>query len=182
MGSSAGQGRVPAESHDRCISGPERNMPWEPAHVRQACARWLPPPRPGVCASYTCDGFGNLTRLCPIVSVHLVVGRNKNHLDFFPDWMIRIYFLFLVLLLFLPHPHPTWFLSLPSFFFPFPHCWWGWQGGFMLLSCLFLPSTLSLPPNFVPFSTFFLRTIALIVLSLPPYLGSGLLFLLVGFT
>lgn len=50
----------------------------------------------------------------------------------------------------------------------------------MLLSCLFLPSTLS-PPNFVPFSTFFLRTIALIVLSLPPYLGSGLLFLLVGF-
>lgn len=51
----------------------------------------------------------------------------------------------------------------------------------MLLSCLFLPSTLSLPPNFVPFSTFFLRAIALIVLSLPPYLGSGLLFLLVGF-
>lgn len=32
----AGQGRVPGESRDRCISGPERNMPSEPAHVHQA--------------------------------------------------------------------------------------------------------------------------------------------------
>ena len=89
------------------------------------------PPRPGVCASYTCDGFGNLTRLCPIVSVHLVVGRNKNHLDFFPDWMIRIYFLSLFFCYFFPTP-PT---PIPfSSFFPFPLCGWGWLGGFMLLS------------------------------------------------
>lgn len=76
-----------------------------------------PHPRPGVCASYTCDRFRNLTGLCPFVSVHLVVGRNKNHLDFFPDWMIRIYFLFLVLLLFLPHPR-SFFLLPFSFIFP----------------------------------------------------------------
>jgi hypothetical protein len=43
--------------------------------------------------------------------------KQKNHLDFFPDWMIRIYFLFLVLLLFLPHPC-FFFLSRPLFFFP----------------------------------------------------------------
>lgn len=113
----AGQGRVPGESQDRCISGPERNMPSEP-HLppRPACAGALPPPR-RVYALYSCAGFCNLTRLCPIVSVHLVVGRNKNHLDFFPDWMIRMYyFLFRDLLLF--PPQPCSFLPLPT---PFPH-------------------------------------------------------------
>lgn len=36
VGRSAGQGRVPGESHDRCISGLGRNMPSEPAHAHQA--------------------------------------------------------------------------------------------------------------------------------------------------
>lgn len=85
-----------------------------------------------VCALYSCAGFCNLTRLCPIVSVHLVVGRNKNHLDFFPDWMIRMYyFLFCALLLF--PPQPCSFLLLPSPHL-FPTCEWAWLGGLKLLS------------------------------------------------
>lgn len=100
---------MPGESQDRCISGPERNMP-----RNRSCPLGLrvlaPFPHPArVYASYSCAGFCNLTRLCPTVSVHLVVGRNKNHLDFFPDWMIRMYyFLFRTLLLF-----PSLFLSPP---------------------------------------------------------------------
>lgn len=105
---------MPGESQDRCISGPERNM-----SRNRTCPLGLrvlaPFPHPArVYASYSCAGFCNLTRLCPIVSVHLVVGRNKNHLDFFPDWMIRMYyFLFRTLLLF--RPRPCFFLLLLPF-------------------------------------------------------------------
>lgn len=113
MGSSAGQGRAgcPLSPMTDAFLARSVTCPGNP-HMSTRPARWLPRPCPGVCASYTCDGFGNLTRLCPIVSVHLVVGRNKNHLDFFPDWMIRIYFLSLVLWLFFPTPpHPVPFSS-----------------------------------------------------------------------
>lgn len=174
MGSSAGQGRVPGESHDRCISGLERNMPWNPhPSTRPECAG--PPPCP-VFVHRMCDGFGNLTRLCPIVSVHLVVGRNKNHLDFFPDWMIRIYFLFLVLLLFLPHPPRTPFLSL--LFFPFlSPLRMGWQGGLMLSELMPFPPSPH-PTPLCPFFKFFPlhHCINSAFSPLPPYLGSGLLF------
>jgi hypothetical protein len=64
----AGQGRVPGESQDRCISGPERNMPSEP-HLppRPACAGALPPPRPCLCFVLLCW----VLQLDPLVSYRL---------------------------------------------------------------------------------------------------------------
>lgn len=93
--------------------------------------------------------------------------------------MIRIYFLFLVFLLFLPLPtHPYSFLFLFSFLFPLRVGLAGRVYAFELMP--FPPFLHPRPPTF--FSSFFLCTIALIVLSFLSLIwGLACFFLLVGF-
>lgn len=103
---------MPGESHDRPFLT-EHNMPSEP--TSPGLASVLAAPTPPWCLCMRTRVMDSAT-YC-LSSVHWLLGETKSHLSFF--LIDSDIFSFLVLLLFLP-THPPPFLSLPSFFFPFP--------------------------------------------------------------